>query len=83
MSTLDKAINVCLKRRGLPDMYMFNKKRRKLSFKNRKISEYPLVFNEHLMMRKLLKNSKIEELSCCFRVRHKVCRMIYYKPAKM
>lgn len=78
VSTLDKAVNVCLKRRGLPDIYMFNKKRKRI-----KTNEYPLVFNEHLMLRNYIKNSKIEELSCSFRVRHKVCRMIYYKPAKL
>ena len=78
ISTLDKAVNVCLKRRGLPDIYMFNKKRKRI-----KTNEYPLVFNEHLMLRNYIKNSKIEELSCSFRVRHKVCRMIYYKPAKL
>ena len=79
VSSLDKAVNVCLKRRGLPDMYMFNKKRKR----TKKTNEFPLVFNEHLMLRNCIKNSKIEELSCSFRVRHKVCRMIYYKPAKV
>lgn len=79
VSSLDKAVNVCLKRRGLPDMYMFNKKRKR----TKKTNEFPLVFNEHLMLRKCIKNSKIEELSCSFRVRHKVCSMIYYKPAKV
>ena len=62
----------------LPDIYMFNKKRKRI-----KTNEYPLVFNEHLMLRNYIKNSKIEELSCSFRVGHKVCRMIYYKPAKL